>query len=446
MWRLLRHVLRKEGGQALLLVVGGMVAIIGMIALVVDVGMFVHERQSVRNAVDAAALAGAQDLPDDALVAEAMARTFGNSNDSDLDTTALDVTFRCVVGDRDGDGLPDSPDYPAVCDPGGNGTWVCNGGLCSALCVPSEGDTCNTIVVGGDKDVGFFFSPVLSLAGATTCFTSECNTGSIMAAACRGSCGGQPSLPLDVVVIIDRTGSMSNSDLNNAKNAAKAIMELYNPDVQHIALGVLGPARASNLCQASSSASSGLWVAVPLSDDYQNSDGTLNTSSTLVQTTNCLGKSSVGTDLSTPIQAAVAELTGPNSRPDVAKGIILLGDGEANEPGSNPCLLAAQAAAAAKAADVEIFTVGFGVQGAICDSDSSSSPWRNQRVTRLLADMATDSIDETGCTTSGGIAQENSDDDHFLCEAKGGDLEPIFVQAAEVLAAGSKLIQLPEWN
>lgn len=64
-------------------------------------------------------------------------------------------------------------------------------------------------------------------------------------------------------------------------------------------------------------------------------------------------------------------------------------------------------------------------------------------MTQALADMATDSIDETGCDTVAEAAQENADGDHFLCETNAAGLAAIFQQAAEVLAAGSRLVQIP---
>ena len=62
MWGLRR--LRGESGQALILAAAAMVVILGMAAMAIDVGMFLQERRDLQNAADAAALAGAADLPD----------------------------------------------------------------------------------------------------------------------------------------------------------------------------------------------------------------------------------------------------------------------------------------------------------------------------------------------------------------------------------------------
>ncbi len=57
-----------------------------------------------------------------------------------------------------------------------------------------------------------------------------------------------------------------------------------------------------------------------------------------------------------------------------------------------PCDYAANQATAAKAAGIELFTIGFGVEGAVCSSDTSSSPYYNVLATTLLAKMATSSV------------------------------------------------------
>jgi hypothetical protein len=59
----LRRTREDERGISLVLVAAGMVALVGMAALTIDVGIILQERRSVQNAADAAALAGARYLP-----------------------------------------------------------------------------------------------------------------------------------------------------------------------------------------------------------------------------------------------------------------------------------------------------------------------------------------------------------------------------------------------
>jgi len=165
--------------------------------------------------------------------------------------------------------------------------------------------------------------------------------------------------------------------------------------------------------------------------------------SSLVRTINCLTTSSVGTDLGNPILAATNHLLG-NGRPGVKKGIILLTDGAPTKPDSSPpCLFARQQADLAKQADIEIFTIGFGVEGESCAA-SESSDYKGKPATQLLADMATNSLDDHNhCKSAGDIEAENTDKDDFLCQPKKEDLGSVFTQAAVALAGGSRLVYVP---
>ena len=119
--------------------------------------------------------------------------------------------------------------------------------------------------------------------------------------------------------------------------------------------------------------------------------------------------------------------------------IILLSDGAAHDPNSvsNPCEYAFDRAADAKAAGVEIFTIGFGIGSKSCSSDSSG-PFDSAPVAQLLAAMATGPTDDN-CVSGG----ENSDGDNFFCEPASADLTDVFLSAASQFADGSSLIYLP---
>ena len=119
---------------------------------------------------------------------------------------------------------------------------------------------------------------------------------------------------------------MSATELTNAKNGAKAALGVFNPELQNIGLGVLGPSNPANECN---SIDGGNWLPVPMDDNYQNADGTLNTSSEIVQRINCFTSSSVGTNLGDPTKAAKDHLVAAG-RVDVTHGIIFMTDGQAN--------------------------------------------------------------------------------------------------------------------
>jgi hypothetical protein len=246
------------------------------------------------------------------------------------------------------------------------------------------------------------------------------------------------------VIVVDRTSSMTSADLTNAKNGAKSVLQIYDPAFQHVAFGVLGPSRTTSTCGspnsggiglASASAGSGTWLPVSLSNNYQLANGSLNTSSLIVKTINCLNHSSVGTDLSTPMNRARQHLIN-NGRPGVKKGIIFMTDGAANEPSSRSCRDANNEATTTKNAGIEVFTIGFGVEGDRCVD--SSGTYQNERATELLADMATDSFDDKGhCLNAAAVTAENTDGDHFLCAPRTEDLSAVFTKAARALAATS---------
>lgn len=431
-----------ERGQVLVLFIFISVVVFGAAVIAIDLGTYVWERQQLEIAVDAAALAGGQELPESGSLARAKALEYVALNDPDVDPANVNTSFRCLVGDRDDNGVYDPSDVPAVCNPGAGAAWACADKLCVALCNPFAGSNrCNVLDVQASKEVSLNFTRVLGLPPLL--LTASAN------GACKGFCGTAPTAPLDVVIVIDRSVSMSSSSLADAKSGARAVLEYFDPEFQHVALAVLGAGNPSNICQDLAPTSGGDWLLVPLSSDYKNPDGTLNSSSTLVATIGCITTDSAqNTNLGSPLSDsyysrpdALQELLN-SGQPNSTKGIILLTDGEARAPGSNPCQYANERATFVKDEDIEIYTIGYGVQGLTCQFDSGA--YRTVLVTSLLAGMATDSSDDKGhCANSSAREAENNDGDHFLCQAEGDDLEAVFVTAASALAPGVRLIGAP---
>ena len=237
--RLASRIRRQEHGQIIVFAALIIVIVVGMGALAVDVGFFVHERENVQYAVDAGALAGAALLPDDGTGAATVAQNFTLANDNGLSASEVSASFRCLVGNV-------STDVPAACNPGADASWTTTStGLQVSPCVPASGDKCNVIVVSASNSVRFYLAPILHI--------KQGNTGSITSAACSGACGAPPTIPVDLAVIIDRTGSMSSSDLTNAKAAANALLQTYNPAIQYVALGTLGPSQKLTSCSGANS-------------------------------------------------------------------------------------------------------------------------------------------------------------------------------------------------
>jgi Flp pilus assembly protein TadG len=456
--RLMRR--RSDGQQGQMIVVFALMlcVLLGFAALVLDVGVLRRANQELWSALDAGALAGVSQLPASGNAASAMALDFAQKNYPGLPAGNVNTSFRCFVGDRDGNGIFDASDVPSVCDPGVNaaGRWVCSDGVCAAPCVPSEGDTCNTVVVTSTVTVPFRLGAAVGVNSGTTQIVTS--------AACKGPCGALPIVPLDLVVIVDRTSSMSSADLTNAKDAAKSVLTFMDPAIQHVGLGLLGPSKTTTGCTGTDSPAKGVggtageygstyptdlpkWIPVgltgtgaPINQSYLNAVGAPNPTSLIVKTINCMSSSSTGTNLSTPIKMARQYLAA-NGRAGVAKAILFETDGTPNYNSAGTaadftCLAANTEATAAKAAGIEIFTVGFGVTGADLCPDTTGF-YRTKSVTRVLADMANASIDN-GC-----VAAENTDGDHFYCQPRSEDLRSVFISAVTALTGGTRLVNVP---
>ena len=427
-----------------------LVVLFAFVAMAIDLSRLFHQRQLVQNAVDFGALAGAQNLPATGAaagtkaIADAVKVTIDNA--PDLTASAVTTTFKCVIGDNN-NAPAIATDVPFVCGPS-SGTWAANewtkkGSRWSHPCNPSAGDKCNTIIVAANDTVKYFFAPVIGVTQGTT--------GSVTGASCRGECGAAPN-PLDVALILDRSGSMSATDLQNAKNAALTLLTIYTPPAQEVALLALPYPNVASPCAASPKQNypdtSNVWVNVGLSSDYQTVSGTTNPSSALVQGINCLkGASGITvtpsggsghSNLGDPLTAAT-NLLNTTGRPGVPKAIILLTDGAANQPAAmNPCNYAVQSAAPAKAAGMDVFTILFGPANDRCSSDKSG-PYTNAFATLQMAAIATNSIDNAPGTCA---PTENTDGDHYFCLPKSADLTAAFRQVAAASLGFSRLIDV----
>jgi hypothetical protein len=399
----MRDTLHREQGQALVLFTMLLAVFVILMVLVIDGGFFMVKRREAQNVVDAAALAGAQELPDDPLAAEQIARDYAVLNGYEGE---LIVNFQCTST------------LTQFCNPGQN--------------------KYDTIIVQADTTAPVFFGPILNILGSgDSCWTEGCTT-RLEAGACRGACGSVGS-PVDVVMAIDHTGSMRDVELQNAKDGAKQLMTTFDASVHRIGLAVTPPIHANDPCDTVETWNDSdlEWLPIELTDQYQSSTHVLDNSSALVSEMNCLdlagGSSDVPgphTDLAEPMRAAMDELLA-HGRDDVTKGIVLLTDGAANVYGDpaaaaaagalGPCDYAYKMATQAKSYGFEVYTIGYGVDEN-CTREQNTSPWYNRSANELLRLMATDN-------------------DHFYNQPRTADLDPVFKAIGAQLAGGSKLVK-----
>jgi type II secretory pathway pseudopilin PulG len=248
----------REHGQIIILFALVLVVILAFSALVIDLGLLRNNRNSLINAMDAGALAGGTLLPVDgglpsgqgalnaAAIRDRIIKTINATYPGLVEGVDYHITYRCMIG-ADAAGNPlISRDIPVVCNPHSRGDapgeFIGAGATRNSPCEPSSGDKCNVVQINGVITTQFSFGRAVGVNSGST--------GSIVSAACNGPCGEPPFKPLDVVVVIDRTGSM-DGDERNLRDAASAILTIYNPAYQHVALAMLGPSTLTRTCGTS---------------------------------------------------------------------------------------------------------------------------------------------------------------------------------------------------
>jgi hypothetical protein len=324
----------RERGQVLPLIIVFMLVLLVMLGLVIDVAQAYRARVALRASTDAAALAGAASLPNTAS-ASSTAYAYGGGGKNpvpNVGAVATNVQTSCTSN------------FPG--------------------CRPA-----NTVSVTQSADVNTTF---LRLLGVDKIHIQA------TASACS-PCGAQP---LDVMLVLDRTGSMcqfsdgrndpSCTDLNNAKDGIRTFLQLMDPSGTKIGLAVLPPATSvGNRCAAPASgnynAPGNPYVVVPLVNDYRSPGGALNPSSQLVSTVNCI-RGAGSTAYANAIEAAQAELD-RSGRPEAPDIIVMLSDGAANTgpsylPNSSlyrtqPCNQGVRSAGTIKGRKTMVYTIGY---------------------------------------------------------------------------------------
>jgi Putative Flp pilus-assembly TadE/G-like len=414
--------LRQDGerGQAIVLLAVTLVVLMGAAALVVDVGRAYVVKRHLQASVDAAALAGAQSLPD-VNAATAAANSYsgkpGAKNDAaNLPDVLTSVTTKC---------LSQKPCNPA-----------------------------NAIVVDETTTSPTIFAKVLGIDS----FTIHARATALMSQ-------GAPA-PAHIMIVVDRTGSMNNpcnaggTKMTCLRDGIKAFLTGMDPAYNKVGL-IAFPPGTGNACTFSPKTTDGPtsdydahpngYVVVPLSNDYKTSaTSPLNSSSALVSTVNCI-KAGGTTATATAIDVAHATLQASHD-PKAQDVIIFMTDGESNYgPCTNPngsgvcsnnsspyrtqpCHQAITSAHAFDAQGTWIYTIAYGASGLVCKGWKSSGTGSDGQSCNKKNGYQFNCDEVPSITASTEVSAMASDPSKFFNEPNPGDLTTAFETIAEDLS------------
>jgi hypothetical protein len=310
---------KRERGQILVLFELFFILIIAFAALVIDLGVLRNNRQILVNTFDAAALAGGTMLPvtgsAEAATLKSMVDKNIQANYPGLPTSAYTVTYRCLIGIDANTGATLISQVPGVCDPThavGHTPTVNDfsgaGGTRVAPCNPTLGDKCNVVVIMGSSTTRYKLAPIVGVNSGSS--------GQVVSAACKGPCGANVDVPVDLVIILDRTGSMADgSDKTGAKihslrTAAETVLSVYNPAKQRVALALTGPGAVNSSGAATSGSCYDGGTGYGIPDDTNFSPSTTLTPSGTT-TVSSLGS---GTFLTTTLSQAISSTSSTTVR------------------------------------------------------------------------------------------------------------------------------------
>jgi Flp pilus assembly protein TadG len=300
---------RGERGQILAIVAVALVGLLGISALAIDVGYAYYAKRQLQAAADAAALAGAQDLPA-ASTAIATANAYATANrPGNISDIHFQISTKCTAAASAGIG-------------------------CNATTNP------NALVVTASADTKTWFARLFGV-------------NSFSVSAKSNACSPCSSSPVDVVVVLDRTGSMcldkSNrqdcGDMNNAKEGVHTLLSILNPPYAQVGMIAFPPlaTASTSVCSAPQSTSSDYtafdsadrrYLTDQIGSDYKLANGNKNPNSGLYLHTvegdekDCV-RADGYTSYSEALRRAKLELD-THGRANVPDVIVFLTDGEAN--------------------------------------------------------------------------------------------------------------------
>ena len=195
---------RAQRGQILPVVALALVALLGVTAFSIDVGYAYYAKRQLQSAVDAAALAGAQDLPSSTLAPATALTYFKDNNPTNLPTFGFSYQLKCTA--------------TAIIATG-----------CKADVNPNE------LYVNGTASTNTWFAGLFGFKHFDV-------------SAHANACSPCSSTPVDVVIVIDRTGSMcipDCTDMNGAKAGVQSMLGILNPPYAQIGMVAFPPVQTT---------------------------------------------------------------------------------------------------------------------------------------------------------------------------------------------------------
>jgi Flp pilus assembly protein TadG len=435
---------RSERGQTVPIIAIFLGVLIGCTGLAIDVGNAWLQKRRLQSSVDLALLAAAQKLPNTTVASsDATAYTVTNWNKETNLPVATSTSTGCVVTG------------------------------CSRA---------DKITLSATVHVPTFFVRLFGVSDWTV---------KAQGAAC-GPCDSSAN-KFDVMVVLDRSYSMclsssggynGCSDISNAVEGIKALLQFFNTQSDRVGLVLLGPtddkspfdhAGAASPCDTANPgdyavsgkgrfygtvgdfmdgtpSSYDTWVVAPLANDFKSSDGSLNASSRLVSTLNCV-EPKFWTPIAPAIDEARKELIN-KARAGATKVLVYFGDGggtvqpmkrDANgnplatqswytpTTGNNllPCHDAVAQAQRAKDAGIDVYTIGYDLNA----SDANTCYKNNKPLDATQKESGIDARSTMQqMATPGGT--------HFYEKATPGEVYSIFNAVGhEITSGGTRLVE-----
>jgi Flp pilus assembly protein TadG len=394
---------RTASGQTLPLVVVFLLTLLLFCGAVIDVGNAYRVKQALQASADAAVAAGAGNLPNTTAASTAThnlsAENAGKNRIAGVPNVSANVTLDCSTS--------------------------------ATFCNPA-----NTVHITETANVPTYF---LRLIGINT--ISE----TVRAQACS-PCGG---LPLDVMIVLDRTGSMAGTKISNAKAGILAFLSGMDPTIDNVGLVVLPPATSpANACSTTDDTTyqdtTPAYLLVPLGNTYATSLGNLDNNSPLVSTVNCVHAVG-GTAYTLALDSAYQELQA-NGRQGTQKVIVFLSDGAANYGPqyfsstspylTNPCKSSVDNAATMKANKVLIYTIAYTTS----TSDICKVSPGGKIGTHVVTTSEYDQYNETPQISAVGAMQAIASPNNYYSNPNATSLTGIFTAiSADIMAGHSRI-------